>query len=82
MKTTIQLDDQLYKLAHQHAVAKGMTFNALVEEALQEKLLPKKRIMPATSKKRTVLKTVAGDGLLVGYELANNSALIGSMEQE
>ena len=39
MRTTIKIDDKLHDLARQHAIAKGKTFTALVEEALREKLL-------------------------------------------
>jgi len=62
MRTTIQLDDHLHELARQHAVAKGKTFTALVEEGLREKLMSKKKTMPAISKKHVVLKTVGRVG--------------------
>jgi|GEM_PF-943228 len=81
MRTTIQLDDHLHELARQHAVAKGKTFTALVEEALREKLMSKKKVMSAVSKKLVVLKTVGGEGVLMGVELDNNASLLDLMEQ-
>lgn len=82
MRTTIQLDDHLHELARQHAVAKGKTFTALVEEALREKLLSKKKVMSALTKKRVILKTVGGNGVLMGVELDNNASLLDLMEQD
>lgn len=81
MRTTIQLDDRLHELARQHAVAKGKTFTALIEEALREKLLSKKKVMSDISKNRVVLKTVGGEGVLIGVELDNNASLLDLMEQ-
>jgi len=79
MRTTIQIDDNLHDLARQHAIAKGKTFTALVEEALREKLLVRKTA--PKSRKRVTLKTVGGNGVLPGVELDNNAALLDLMEQ-
>lgn len=79
MRTTIQIDDNLHDLARQHAIAKGKTFTALVEEALREKLLVRKT--DSEPKKRVTLKTVDGNGVLPGIELDNNAALLDLMEQ-
>ena len=69
VKTTIQLDDHLHKLAHRHAATRGITFTALVEEALREKLLSEKKTMSADTEKRIVLKTVGGEGMFADPEL-------------
>jgi len=80
MRTTIQIDDHLHELARQYAVNKGKTFTALVEEALREKLLSRKKAN-ASEQKNVVLKTVSGNGILPGIELDNNAALLDLMEQ-
>ena len=79
MRSTIQIDDNLHDLARKHAIAKGKTFTALVEEALREKLLA--RETSPKPKKRVILKTVGGNGVLPGVELDNNAALLDLMEQ-
>jgi len=81
MRTTIQIDDSLHEMARRHAVAKGKTFTALVEEALREKLLSRKTKSPVLEK-HVVLKTVGGNGVLPGIELDNNAALLDQMEQD
>ncbi len=80
MRTTIQIDDNLHEMARRHAMTKGKTFTALVEEALREKLLGRKR-ESLTATKQVTLKTVGGHGLLAGVELDNNAALLDLMEQ-
>lgn len=80
MRTTIQIDDHLHDLARQHAIAKGKTFTALVEEALREKLLAKHKPKAGT-RQRVLLKTVDGNGVQAGVELDNNAALLDLMDQ-
>ena len=82
MRTTIQLDDHLHDLARKHAVAKGKTFTALVEEALREKLLFKDKSKASVEKKCVLLKTVVGNGVQMGVDLDNNAALLDVMDKD
>ena len=81
MRTTIQLDDNLHESARRHAVEKGKTFTALVEEALREKLSSREKSSRSSTQQRIVLNTVNGKGVLPGIELDNNAALLDLMEQ-
>nr|CAA6829002.1 MAG: CopG family transcriptional regulator [uncultured Thiotrichaceae bacterium] len=78
MRATIQLDDHLHDLARKHAVAKGKTFTALVEEALREKLLFKGK--SSVEKKHVTLKTVSGRGVQSGVDLDSNAAVLNLMD--
>jgi hypothetical protein len=41
MKTTLDLDDELLRLAKKRAAAAGLTLRAYVEDALRSQLLPR-----------------------------------------
>jgi Arc/MetJ family transcription regulator len=43
MKTTIDLDDELLRLAKQRAAAAGVPLRAYIEDALRARLLPRPR---------------------------------------
>jgi hypothetical protein len=43
MKTTIDLDDEVLRLAKQRAAAAGIPLRAYIEEALRARLLPRPR---------------------------------------
>lgn len=43
MKTTIDLDDELLRLAKQRAAAAGIPLRAYIEDALRARLLPRPR---------------------------------------
>lgn len=43
MKTTIDLDDKLLRLAKQRAAAEGIPLRAYIEDALRARLLPRSR---------------------------------------
>lgn len=78
MRTTIQIDDQLHDLARRYALTQNMTFTALLEQALREKLITRR----AKSSQRLPikLKTVKGNGLHQGVDLDSNAALLDLMD--
>jgi hypothetical protein len=43
MKTTVDLDEEVLRLAKQRAAAAGITLRAFIEEALRARLLPRPR---------------------------------------
>jgi len=60
MRTTIDIDDQLLKLAKQQALSNGTTLKRVVEAALRENLMPSKA---KPTKFRLQWKTVRGRNL-------------------
>ncbi|WP_020396251.1 hypothetical protein [Thiolinea disciformis] len=78
MRTTIQLDDQLHDLARRYALTQNMTFTALLEQALREKLLTRR--VKSSQRLPIKLKTVKGNGLRQGIDLDNNAALLDLMD--
>jgi len=79
MRTTIRLDDQLLEKAKQYALAHGMTFTAVVEDALREKIMSR----PGYKKKAPVkLKTVNGNGVNPGVDLDDSASLFDLMESQ
>ena len=78
MRTTIRLDDQLFREAKGVAAASGRTFTELVEEALREALA---RRRAAVGQKRVTLKTFNGRGLRPGVDLDDAAALLDLMDR-
>jgi hypothetical protein len=60
MKTTVHIDDNLYKEAKLQAARRGITINALIEEALRESLT---RQHVPQGRKPVRLVTFGGKGL-------------------
>lgn len=79
MRTTIQIDDNLHKIAKEYALSKGQTFTELVEDALREKLLSRAKTRKKTPVK---LKTVGGNGLHRGVDLDDSASMLDLMDTE
>lgn len=77
MRTTIRIDDELFKEAKRAAVESGRTLTEVVEDSLRETLA---RRQPSAERKRIVLKTVGGNGVQPGVDLHNSAALLDLME--
>lgn len=77
MRTTIRLDDQLLEKAKQYALKHGMTFTAVVEDALREKIMVRSE---QKKQKRLKLKTVNGQGVNPGVDLDDSASLLDLME--
>ena len=79
MRTTIRLDDALFREAKEEATRSGMTLTEFIEEALRERLA--RRVGTAGQRARVRLKTVGGQGLRPGVDLDESSALLDLMNE-
>ncbi|MBN2440778.1 MAG: hypothetical protein JXJ04_05515 [Spirochaetales bacterium] len=77
MRTTIRIKDNLLLQAKKIALENHTTLSALVEEALQEKLL---QIKHQYERKPVKIITFKGKGLQPGVDLDNSAALLEIME--
>jgi hypothetical protein len=78
MRTTLQINDQLYRLAKQLANETHRTLTAVIEDSLREVLSRQK-----SHRNQTVqisLPTFKGNGLQSGIDLDDTSALLEAME--
>jgi hypothetical protein len=78
MRTTLVLDDDLYREAKRAALDAGTTVTAIVEAALREKL--RRRHPDATRRKKVPLPTFRGRGLMPGIDLDDSASLLDLME--
>lgn len=77
MKTTLQLDDELLRLAKQRAAAEGIALRAFVEDSLRARLLPKVEKQKAF---RLKVPVVDGDSPPL-VDVADRDALYDLMER-
>lgn len=78
MRTTVRLDDELIEEAKRLAAGRGMTFTALLDEALREALARRDRTEPAAPPS---LPSFAGRGLQAGVDLDDFASLLDLMER-
>jgi len=78
MKTTVDLDDELLRLAKQHAAAAGIPLKAYIEDALRARLLPRPQ-RPSAFKLE--LPTVEGNAP-PAVDIADRNALYDLMERD
>ncbi len=78
MRTTINVDDQLLKLAKAQAAASGVTLARLIEDALRESLSRRENV---GSRGRVRLITMKGTGTRPGIDLDNSPSLLEIMER-
>jgi hypothetical protein len=78
MRTTLALDDDLYREAKRVALDSGTTVTAFVEAALREKL--RRRHGAARRRKKVPLPTFRGRGLMPGVDLDDSASLLDLME--
>ena len=78
MRTTIQLDDDLFREVKQEAARKGRTLASFIEDALRESLARRRQ---AKDSPPVRLPTVKGKPL-PGVDLSNNAALLDLMEAD
>jgi hypothetical protein len=77
MRTTIRIDDQLFKKAKQLAARSGKSLTAVIEDALRESLARQE----ASDRREPVsLVTFGGKGLLPGIDLDDSADLLDLME--
>lgn len=77
MRTTIRIDDQLLKEAKQLAARTGKSLTVVIEEALRETL---SRQRESRERKRVILTTFGGLGLLPGVDLDDSAMLLDLMD--
>jgi hypothetical protein len=79
MRTTLDLDSQLYKQAKHFAAEHQLTLTAVMENGLRALFQQKKALKPAKAFKLVVFK---GGGPAPGVDLSDNSALADLMDAE
>lgn len=72
MRTTITIDDELYRTVKQRATRSGRTIGEIIEDALRRALDERNS---ANIEPLAPLPTYGGTGVLPGVDLANNAAL-------
>jgi hypothetical protein len=77
MRTTFNLDDQLYRDLKRLSVETGRTLKDLLEESLRERLARRRK---GTARRRVTLPTFRGGGLLPGVDLDDTASLLDRME--
>jgi Arc/MetJ family transcription regulator len=70
MRTTIRIDEQLYRRVKARAGASGRTVSEVIEDAVREALRPRSR-----SREVAALPVFGGSGVLPGVDLSDNAAL-------
>lgn len=71
MRTTLNLDDNLFREAKQYAAANGRTLTSVVEEGLRAAL----RTHTSAQHDPIRLPTFGGDGAAAGVDLADHETL-------
>jgi hypothetical protein len=77
MRTTITIDDELYRAVKERAAQTGRTVGAIIEDALRRTLAD-----PVGRSDETLppLPTYGGGGVLPGVDLTDNAALRDHMD--
>lgn len=79
MRTTVRLENSLFRRIKRLAAEEGKTFTALLEEALRELLV---RRQERTEVQRPPLPSFGGRGLQAGVDLDDAASLLALMEEE
>jgi hypothetical protein len=78
MRTTIRIDDALYREAKAQAARTGRTVSDLIEDAVRTSL----RRRPKRGKRqRTQLPVFGGGGLMPGVDISDSRALRDKMDE-
>jgi Arc/MetJ family transcription regulator len=78
MRTTIRIDDALYREVKQRAATSGRTVAAVLEDAVRRGLNP----MDEGSRDRFTVQSTGAGGLRPGVDLSCNAALAEAMDDE
>lgn len=77
MRTTIRIDDDLYREVKARAARSGRTVAAVLEDAVRRGLNPpEKRIV-----KPYAVRPIGAGGVRPGVDLSSNSALLETMDE-
>lgn len=77
MRTTVTIDDALYRRTKAAAARAGRTVSDLVEDALRTSLSAKRETADIAE-----LPTFGGTGTLPGVDLSSNAALLATMDDD
>lgn len=77
MRTTIRIEDQLYRRVKTRAAQTGRTVGEVVEDAVREALRPRR----APEQRVSPLPVFGGSGVLGGVDLSSNAALAEVMDE-
>ncbi|MGH9368797.1 MAG: CopG family transcriptional regulator [Thermoanaerobaculia bacterium] len=77
MRTTIRMDDELFRRAKRAAADSGQTLTALIQDSIRERLA---RSRPRKGRVRVKLPTYRGSLLQPGVDLDDSAALLDLME--
>lgn len=76
VRTTVRIDDELYRAVKAQAARSGRTIGEVIEDAVRTALRtepPERTMLP--------LPTYGGSGVMPGVDLASNAALADAMDQ-
>jgi plasmid stability protein len=79
MRTTLRMDDALYRAVKEHAARHGRTVGEVIEDAVRTALHDEER---RTSEDLPELNTYGGSGTLPGVDLADRASLLEIMEAD
>lgn len=77
MRTTIRIDDELYRHLKATAARTGRTVAAVIEDAIRLGLVPSEEPRAA----RYAVRPIGSGGLKAGVDLSFNSAVIDAMDE-
>lgn len=77
MRTTINIDEQLYIATKKLAAQSKQTMTSVIEDALRVMLLTQKR-----EQRKVKLNTFNGDGLKHGVDIDDNNSLLDIMDNK
>ena len=77
MRTTVRIDDDLFRRAKARAAQNGQTVGELMEDALRAALRPKRR----SGGELAPLPVYGTGGLLPGIDLADNAATLDQLDE-
>ena len=77
MRTTIRIDDELYRTVREQAARSGRTVGEIIEDAVRQALQ-----RPAATRPPEPLPTFRGSGVMPGIDLTSNAALREAMDQD
>jgi hypothetical protein len=77
VRTTIRIDERLYRQVKARAAEQGRTVGQLIEDAVREAVRPR----PRSTQALPPLPVFGGSGTLPGVDLSDNAALLDLMEE-
>jgi hypothetical protein len=78
VRTTIRIDDLLYRRAKEHAARSGRTVGEVIEDALRAALQPRRG---SSTGDLPELPVYGGSGTMPGVDIADNAALRDLMDR-